>query len=83
MVHQGACPLFGRKEKSSCQCPRHLSYGSLDSLAGKLHAMLAQASRPMEDSVVLGYGNPAASFTVKTYFKAGKEEEFLARTIPT
>ena len=34
------------------------------------------------DSVIPGYGNPAASLTVKFYLTAVKEEQLLARTVP-
>ena len=40
-VHQDACPLFGRKKESSCECPRRLAYGTLDSLIGKLRAIFS------------------------------------------
>ena len=36
----------------------------------------------MGDSVIPGYGNPAASLTVKFYLTAVKEEQLLARTVP-
>ena len=37
---------------------------------------------PVGDSVIPGYGNPAASLTVKFYLTAVKEEQLLARTVP-
>ena len=83
IVHQDACPFFGHKEKSSCQCPRRLAYGTLDSLVGKLRAIFSQGGRTIGDAVLPGYGNPAASLKVKSYLSAVKEEQLLARTIPT
>ena len=37
---------------------------------------------PVGDSAIPGYGNPAASLTVKFYLTAVKEEQLLARTVP-
>ena len=37
---------------------------------------------PVGDSVIPGYGNPAASLTVKFYLTVVKEERLLARTVP-
>jgi len=75
-VHQDACLLLGRKEESSCQCPRRLAYGTLDSLVGKLHAIFCQACRTLGHSVLPGYGNPAASLTVKSYLTAVRKNGF-------
>ena len=68
------CPFFGQKRETSCWCPKRLAL---------LRSIFLQAGRTLVDSVLPGYGNPAASLKVKTYLSVLKEEQLLARTTPT
>ncbi|RUA04445.1 MAG: hypothetical protein DSY43_06250 [Gammaproteobacteria bacterium] len=82
-VHEKTCSGFGSKRDVKCACPTRLSFGSVDSLIGKLRAIFAIVGRGSHDSELLGYGNPAASKKVKEYLSVVKEEQLEARIVPS
>ena len=83
VVHHDSCPYFGDKTKSACLCPRRLAFGTVDSVIGKLRAIFSQWGRSMDDSILPGYGNPAASSEVKSYLHSVRLEQLQARIVPS
>jgi len=81
VVHIDTCPFFGEKSASSCVCPKHLAYGSVDSIIGKLTAIFNKYGRSATDSLFPGVTNPAASPLVKSYLLAVREEQLVARVM--
>ena len=82
-VHEEECRFLGQKTVHTCACPRRLAYGTVDSLIGKLRAVFAESGRCFDDSLLPGYGNPAASREAKEYFVAVREEQLLAKSLPS
>ena len=58
-VHGPTCPALNIPGLT-CACPTRLAFGTVDSLIGKLRAILAENSRGSEWHSHLGVGNPAA-----------------------
>ena len=69
-VHKSTCQFFGRKGSFSCLCPTHLTYGTVDSLIGKLRALFNESGRRGEWDPRLLIGNPATDISLKQYLKA-------------
>ena len=82
-VHHDGCPFIGHKGNPECACPKRLAYGTVDSLIGKLCAIFASCGRSSVESPIPGYGNPAASRTVKGYLAMVREEQLRARISPS
>ena len=82
-VHGEDCCLFRQKTVHSCACPRRLAFGTVDSLIGKLRVLFTEAGRYFDNSLLPGNGNPAASWEVKEYFIAVREEQLLAKSLPS
>lgn len=66
----------------SCSCPRHLAFGTVDALIGKLHSIFATQGRGSDWQPLLGVGSPAACRTVKKYLADVKEEQLKSRIVP-
>ena len=81
-IHEDSCP-FDIRDKSFCSCPKRLAYGTVDSYIGKLRAIFHKYGRSGSDTIVPGLGNPAAHASVKSYLKAIKEEQLMARVVPS
>ena len=45
--------------------------------------LVSRYGRTLDDSLLPGYGNPAASVKVKSYLKSVREEQFQAHTRPS
>lgn len=80
-VHQSSCPALSRPDLS-CACPKRLAFGTVDSMIGKLRAILADNGRGSDWHSLLGVGNPAACRSVKTYLANIIEEQLKARVTP-
>lgn len=83
-VHEPSCTV-GRSPKNArgtCECPKRLAFGTVDSLIGKLRAIFANAGRGSEWHSLLGVGNPAACRTVRNYLADVREEQLKARVLP-
>ena len=84
-VHRDTCPNQGKTSKtpSSCGCPGHLAFKSVDSYVGQLRAILRAH---LETTALTTTGdpvpNPAAHPAVKRYLKGVTEEQLKARAIP-
>lgn len=80
-VHQSSCPALSRPDLS-CACPKRLAFGTVDSMIGKLRAIVADNGRGSDWHSLLGVGNPAACRSVKTYLANIREEQLKARVTP-
>ena len=80
-VHQSSCPALSRLDLS-CACPKRLAFGTVDSMIGKLRAILADNSRGSDWHSLLGVGNSAACRSVKKYLANIREEQLKARVSP-
>ena len=80
-VHIFSCPALSRPDLS-CACPKRLAFGTVDSMIGKLRAILADNGRGSAWHPLLGVGNPAACWSVKTYLANVREEQLRARVTP-
>ena len=78
-VHHMTCP---KTRSLSCSCPPRLASGTVDSLLGKLRAIVAEVGLGEEWDDRLGIGNPASHPSIKNYFKSIKEEQTKARVCP-
>ena len=76
------CPRRGLGDPSQCGCPHRLAAGSVDSLTGKLRAIVKENDRAGDWEERLGLGNPAASLLVRKYLKCIKEEQATAGLAP-
>ena len=82
-LHREGCRFSGRKGNSQCTCPKRLAYGTVDSLIGKLRSIFCLHGRVSDNSPISGFGNPAASKTVKDYLTMIREEQLRARITPS
>ena len=80
-VHQSSCPALSRPDLS-CVCPKRLAFETVDSMIGKLRAILADNGKGSEWHPLLGVGNPAACRSVKTYLAHVREEQLKATVTP-
>ena len=67
VVHKTHCKFLGLKGKTSCDCPKHLARGTVDSVIGKLRSIFSTHDRAGDWNAALGIGSPAASKDVKDY----------------
>lgn len=81
-VHKLGCPHRGSQDKTNCVCPTYMAAGSVDSLIGKLRAILRDVGRGSEWNGTIGCGNPAAAPTVKLHLKSVRREQAEARVSP-
>lgn len=81
-VHTMDCQYRGCKAKCRCECPAYMAAGTLDSLIGKLRAILRDAGRGSDWDLALGCGNPAAAPSIKTHLKAVRREQAEALVTP-
>lgn len=82
VVHDSLCPYIGNAKIKSCGCPRRLSYGTVDSLIGRLRAIFASSGRGGDWFPLLNVGNPAADRSVKQYLSCVREEQLKDHVIP-
>jgi len=81
-VHRNACPYSGQRGCPSCECPKRLSYKTVDSYIGKLRSIFHALGRDGEWDRRLGLGNPAADKSVKDYLRLVTAEKLQARVTP-
>lgn len=82
-VHCVSCLNQSQSNKNAtCQCPKRLAFGTVDSLIGKLRAVFMEHGRGSEWQSVLNVGNPAADWSVKRYLTDVREEQLKARVVP-
>ena len=74
--------FLGLKRKTSCDCPKHLARGTVNSLIGKLRSIFASYDRVGDWNTALGIGNPATSKDVKDYLLNITAEQLQARVTP-
>ena len=79
---QGYSNLGKRGVNSSCSCPTHLTYGTIDLHIRKLRAIFHSAGRQGEWQSALYLGNPASSDEVKSYLKAVTAEQIKVGKTP-
>lgn len=67
LVHLRDCVWFVHTPslQHSCSCPRHLAFGTVDALIGKLRSTFATQGRGSDWQPLLGVGSLAACRTVK------------------
>lgn len=84
LVHLRDCVWFVHTPslQHSCSCPRHLAFGTVDALIGKLRSTFATQGRGSDWQPLLGVGSPAACRTVKKYLADVKEEQLTSRIVP-
>lgn len=82
VVHNLGCPFRGSQGKHRCTCPSYMAAGTVDSLIGKLRAILRDVGRGTEWNEALGCGNPAAAPSVKQHLKTVKREQAQAMVLP-
>ena len=81
-VHAHSCPNLGLHGLKSCNCPRRLSYKTVDSYIGKLRSIFKDIGRDGDWNSSLALGNPVASSRVKRYLKAVATEQLQAAVTP-
>ena len=82
VVHKLYCKFAGDSRSNCGFCPKRLAHGSVDSVIGKLPAILADAGRGVEWHCLLGVGNPAVDQSVKSYQASIREEQLRAHVTP-
>lgn len=82
VVHTPECPNLGNARLHTCLCPKHLAFGTVDSLIGKLRAIFSNKGREGEWFSLMGVGNPAADRSVKQYLDSIREEQLRVHTTP-
>ena len=81
-VHRQDCHTWGGNAGLDCECPKRLTFGTIDSLIGKLRAIFAESGRGAEWQSLLGVSNPASCRSVKNYLSNVREEQLKARVTP-
>ena len=81
-VHNTSCQFYARKGSFPCPCPKHLAFGTVDSLIGKLRAIFNESGRRGEWDPRLLLGNPATDLSLKQYLKCVTAEQLQAQTTP-
>ena len=71
--------LSTMREGAPCDCPKRLTFGTVDSLIGKLRSIFADNSRDVEWPSFLGVGNPVSCRSVKRYPADVREEQLRSR----
>lgn len=82
VVHKPTCLFIDKRHPASCECPKRLAHGTVDSLIGKLRAIFAENGRGTEWHSLLGLGNPAADRSVKAYLASVREEQLRVHITP-
>lgn len=82
ILHVHGCPDTNIPGTAKCECPRRLSFKTIDSYIGKLRSIFAELGRCGEWNNILGLGNPANSRAVQQYLKASTEEQLQAHITP-
>ena len=82
VAHKTHCKFLGLKCKTSCDCPKHLTRETVDSVIGKLRSIFSTHDRVGDWNAALGIGNPAASKDVKDYLSSITAEQLQARVTP-
>ena len=80
-VPQSSCHALSRPDLS-CAPSKHLAFGMVDSMIGKLRAILADNGRGSDWHSLLGVGKPPACRSVKTHLANIREEQLKARMTP-
>ena len=78
-VHAMNCPHFGNSGLFSCDCPRHLAAGTIDSYIGQLRAVFNDLGRLGKYVPGDLRSNPCDSSEVRTWLKASEKEQRLHR----
>lgn len=81
-LHVKNCTQRLARNKSDCDCPLTLSAKTVDSLIGKLRAILNDHGRTGEWNPALGTGNPAASQALKKHLRSINLEQTAANVVP-
>lgn len=82
-VHQPTCRASrSQRGAAECQCPKRLTFGTVDALIGKLRSIFCNIGRGSEWHSLLGVGNPAACRLVRNYLTDVREEQLKARVVP-
>ena len=67
---------------TSCNCPKRLAFGTVDSLIEKLRSIFADNGKGVEWHSLLGVGNPVSCRSLKLYLADVREEKLRARFTP-
>lgn len=80
-LHKHDCTFHGKFSLQKCRCPRTLAAKSVDSLIGKIRAILRDEGRAGEWNPMLFTGNPAASPLMKRHLQSITLEQQNANTV--
>ena len=81
-LHSKDCVHMGVQGQNKCDCPFTLTIKTVDSLIGKLRAILNEHGRSGEWNPISGTGNPAASPVLKKHLQCVTLEQTSASVVP-
>ena len=83
VVHIIGCPFASSQSPSACACPKRLAFKTVDSYIGKIRAIFNELGRSRDWNTMLGFGNPGASFEVRSYLKTYPRNSYELTSFPT
>ena len=73
-LHDVNCSFLGERGLKSCDCPKRLAAGTVESVVGQLRAIFKKMGRGEEWNPCLKTGNPAYATSIADYIKVVRQE---------
>ena len=80
-LHTNMWEYRGSPGKTACECPCTMAFKSVDSLIGKIRAILRDYGRSGDWNQILGTGNPAAAPLLKRHLQCISAEQASANVV--